>query len=349
MTLLQIILLPLSFLYQCITDVRNYIYDKKIRKSFRFNLPVINVGNLTVGGTGKTPHVEYLLRLCLNKNIKISTLSRGYGRKTKGFILADDTATAEKIGDEPLQFYHKFKDKIVVSVGEERTLAIPYLLYEKPDIQAIILDDAFQHRPVDPSFNILLTDYNRLFYKDFTFPAGRLRESRKGAKRADIVIVTKCNDSISVEEKTQITQHIHQYTKENLAVFFTNFKYDTPQNINNDKFDSQKNTILVSGIAQPKTFEEYAEKYFLIDKHFIFPDHHFYKDKDIELINDYLKKNPDSQILTTEKDFTKLSILQEKLNTTQKIFYLPIQVNFLFENEKKIFDELIIKSLEYKK
>ncbi|TAG01225.1 MAG: tetraacyldisaccharide 4'-kinase [Cytophagia bacterium] len=349
MTLLKILLLPFSFLYQCITDVRNYMYDKNYRKSFRFNLPVINVGNLTVGGTGKTPHVEYLLRLLLNKNIKIGTLSRGYGRKTKGFILADETATAEQIGDEPLQFYHQFKDKISVSVGEERALAIPYLLYEKPDIQVIILDDAFQHRPVNPSFNILLTDYHRLFYKDFTFPAGRLRESRKGAKRADVVIVTKCNDSISVEEKREITQHIHQYTKENLAVFFTNFRYDVPKNIDNDTLDTKQNVILISGIAQPKSFENYAQKNFIVQKHFIFPDHYFYTDNDIQKINQYIAENPTTQIITTEKDFTKLRVFQDKLNTEKKIFYLPIQVNFLFDDENNIFDALIEESIKYKK
>lgn len=338
MTLLKIILLPLSFLYQLITDARNYVYDKNYRKSFRFNLPVINVGNLRVGGTGKTPHVEYLIRLLLNKKYQIGTLSRGYGRKTKGFILADETATAEKIGDEPLQFYQKFKDKISVSVGEERALAIPYLLYEKPDIQVIILDDAFQHRPVNPSFNILLTEYNQLFYKDFTFPAGRLRESRKGAKRADVVIVTKCEDNISVEQKTQIVQHIHRYTKENLAVFFTNFRYNSPKNIDNDFFDKHKKTILISGIAQPKNFENYAQKNFIIDKHFVFPDHHFYSDKDLEQINAYIEKNKDVQVLTTEKDFTKLFMIK-------KIFYLPIEVNFLDEDEKKQFDEMVLKSM----
>ncbi len=336
--MLKILLLPLSFLYQSITDIRNYIYDKKYRKSFRFNLPVINVGNLTVGGTGKTPHVEYLLELLLNKNYQIGTLSRGYGRKTKGFILADDMATAEKIGDEPLQFYQKYKEKISVSVGEERALAIPYLLYEKPDIQLIILDDAFQHRPVNPSFNILLTDYKRLFYKDFPFPAGRLRESRRGAKRADVVIVTKCKDSISVEEKSEIIRHIHRYTKENLPIFFTNFLYNFPKNTDNDIFDTQKNTILISGIAQPKTFEEYAQKNFNIQKHFIFSDHHFYSKNDIEQFNSYIEKNPNTQILTTEKDFTKLYILK-------KIFYLPIQVNFLENDEKNEFDKMILESI----
>lgn len=342
MTLLKILLLPLSFLYEGITNVRNYMYDKNIRKSFRFNLPVINVGNLTVGGTGKTPHVEYLLELLLNKKCQIGTLSRGYGRKTKGFILADETATAEQIGDEPLQFYQKFKDKINVSVGEERALAIPYLLYEKPDIQVIILDDAFQHRPVNPSFNILLTDYHRLFYKDFTFPAGRLRESRSGAKRADVVIVTKCEDNIFVEQKTQITQHIHRYTKENLPIFFTNFTYSSPKNIDNDFFDNDKKTILISGIAQPKTFEQYAQSNFIVDKHFIFPDHHFYSAKDLEQINTYIEKNKNVQVLTTEKDFTKLFMIK-------KIFYLPIKVNFLFDDEKNIFDALIEESIKYKK
>ena len=205
----QALLYPFTLLYGTITDFRNHLYNMGQRPSIQFDTNVINVGNLTVGGTGKTPHVEYLIRL-LHSQYKVATLSRGYGRKTKGFILANDEATAESIGDEPLQFYKKFKNECVVSVGEERALAIPHILTEHPETQVVLLDDAYQHRAVTPSFNILLTDYNRLFYQDYPFPSGRLRERRKGAKRANAVIVTKCPDDLSSSAQQAIEQQIRK-------------------------------------------------------------------------------------------------------------------------------------------
>jgi tetraacyldisaccharide 4'-kinase len=196
MPVLRILLLPVAWLYEGITRLRNWLYDKGYKKSTSFPLPVISVGNLTVGGTGKTPHVEYLVRL-LKDQRQLVTLSRGYGRQTKGFLIADEQANAATIGDEPMQFYQKFGHQIKVAVGEKRVPAIEQILRLYPKTEIILLDDAFQHRAVRPCFSILLSDYHRPFYTDFVLPAGRLRESRKGAGRADAVIFSKCPQNLS--------------------------------------------------------------------------------------------------------------------------------------------------------
>jgi tetraacyldisaccharide 4'-kinase len=336
---LNMLLYPLTFLYTQITNFRNYCYDKKLRPSFRFNLPIINVGNLTVGGTGKTPHVEYLIQL-LNQKYELATLSRGYGRKTKGFRIANLEDTPQTIGDEPFQIYQKFANQIVVSVGEERILAVPHLLSEKENIQVIILDDAFQHRPIVPSFNILITDYKRLFFNDLPFPSGRLRESRRGAKRADIVIVSKCPSNIQEEEKQNVIKGIKKYSRFDTPIFFTTLNYYSPINYTGKIFDITKPTFLISGIAQPMILEEYAQQKFNITQHFIFPDHYSYKTTDIQNFEKLLHKNPQAQFLTTEKDYTKLSQTSLKEN----IFVLPITIDFL-EN-KEIFDDLIYKHIQ---
>lgn len=187
---LKIILAPFTLLYQSITSIRNKLYDSGKWHSATFNLPVINVGNLNVGGSGKTPHIEYIIAL-LRSQYKIATLSRGYGRKTKGFLIASESSSVTEIGDEPAQIKDKFPD-IIVSVGEDRLLAIPQLLRKYPDTDVILLDDAFQHRSVRPGLNILLTTFDKPFYEDHVLPLGRLRESPQGYKRADIIIVTKC-------------------------------------------------------------------------------------------------------------------------------------------------------------
>ena len=191
MILLRILLFPFSWLYYLITQIRNRLYDRGLKPSVKFELPVICVGNLTVGGTGKTPMIEHLIRLLQNR-FKVATLSRGYGRATKGIRIAGPSENASTIGDEPFQFYTKFGKRITVAVGEERALAIPTILQECSDTQIILLDDGFQHRKVSPGFSILLTDYHRPFYNDFLLPSGRLRESRWGAERADVIVVTKC-------------------------------------------------------------------------------------------------------------------------------------------------------------
>ncbi|OJJ19248.1 tetraacyldisaccharide 4'-kinase [marine bacterium AO1-C] len=346
----QALLYPFTLLYGSITDFRNHLYNIGHRPSVKFDTNVINVGNLTVGGTGKTPHVEYLIRL-LNAHFQVATLSRGYGRKTKGFILANEQATAETIGDEPLQFYKKYKDKCLVSVGEERALAIPYILTEHPEVQVILLDDAYQHRAVTPSFNILLTDYHRLFYEDHPFPSGRLRERRRGAKRAQVVIVTKCPDDLSDTAQKGIEQKIRAYCDTNVEVFFTGIRYQDLQPV----FDAgdfspialseaSKSTkvTLVSGIAQPHLLEKFVAEKFSLINHVRFRDHKNYTLEDIQRVkNEFMSVNDNESILlTTEKDFVKLgNAAFAELFKEIPFYYLPIEVYFL--NRQAAFDQLI--------
>ncbi|GAB3814105.1 hypothetical protein GCM10028895_06880 [Pontibacter rugosus] len=212
----QILLRPFAALYEGITRLRNYLYDQRIMQSRSFELPVIAVGNLTVGGTGKTPHVEYLLRLL--QQYKVATLSRGYKRQSKGFILADAQATPSLIGDEPYQYFADFKD-VKVAVCEKRVKGIEELRTKVPDLQVVVLDDAMQHRPVQPSLNMLITDINRPFYKDLVLPAGRLRESRSGANRADIIVVSKCAPGMDEQAMAQVKHQVYKYTAADVPVF----------------------------------------------------------------------------------------------------------------------------------
>jgi tetraacyldisaccharide 4'-kinase len=344
MSFTQILLYPFTLLYGLITDFRNHLYNIGQRPAIKFDTNVINVGNLTVGGTGKTPHVEYLIRL-LGTQHQVATLSRGYGRSTKGFILADHQATATTIGDEPMQFYKKYGTQAIVSVGEERALAIPYILTEHPETQIILLDDAYQHRAVTPSFNILLTDYQRLFYQDHPFPAGRLRERRKGAQRADVVIVTKCPDDLSAAKQEEITQNIKKYTAPEVAIFFTGIRYQTPQPVFASPAlgnQSQQKVVLVSGIAQGDLLEAYVKQYFDLATHIRFRDHKNYTKADAERVKKALESvnGNDTILLTTEKDFVKLGASEfETILGDLPFYYIPIEVYFL--NHQSRFDQLI--------
>lgn len=340
--------MPFSFLYGLVTDIRNFLYEKGFWKEFTFNLPIINVGNLTVGGTGKTPHVEYLIRLLMNKYV-LTTLSRGYGRKTKGFVLADSTANAQSIGDEPFQLYKKFKGEISVAVGEHRVEAITKVLTQKPDNKVIILDDAFQHRAIKPSLNLLLMDYSRPICRDFTFPAGRLRERRHGAKRAEIVVITKCPEVLSVEEQNESKRNLQPYLKQNTSVFFTKIIYGKPQNCRSGKKSIELNkVILLSGIANPKPFEEYAKIHLEVVNHFIFNDHHDFSEKDlIEIVNK--NKFDGTVILMTEKDMVKFIQYQNhELLKGIELYYLPIEIGFLTKEMQKEFNKLILSHVKVK-
>ena len=342
--MIKYLLLPFSWLYGFITDVRNYLYDKGLWKSKSFDIPIINVGNITVGGTGKSPQVEYLIRL-LKDNHKIVTLSRGYGRKTKGFRWASDKENAETIGDEPMQFYQKFGKEISVAVGEKRVEAIEQILSQRPDTQVIILDDAFQHRAVKPNLNILLMDYNRPIDEDYPFPAGRLRERRHGAKRADMLVITKCPDNLKIEEQSGLKNRLKPYLKKNVPVLFTKILYGEPINCRSGLMDfevSQK-ILLVSGIAKPELFEAYCQKNFNVFNHLIYKDHYQYNETDLTSI--YIQKQQamtDLCVLMTEKDMVKFKpLLNHELLKDIPLFYLPIEVGFLNENDELIFDKLI--------
>ena len=340
----KFILYPFSFLYGLIIGLRNWLYERKIFKYTQFDIPVISVGNLTVGGTGKTPMVEYLIDLLSNK-YKIGTLSRGYGRKTCGFQLGGPQETAYTLGDEPFQLYQKYGEKIVVSVGEERILAVPRLLYNHPEVQVILLDDAFQHRAIKPSFQILLNDYNRPFYKDSPMPAGRLREFSSGAKRADVVVVTKCPQDLSTEDKKKISEKIKKLAGHYKKVFFTSLQYEKPVSVNLDLLPEFEKVVLITGIASVAPLLRHVEKNYEVVKHFKFPDHHFYKQKDIDRIINYIDKQGDQvALLTTEKDAVKLQSYFKNIQIP--LYMLAIKINFL-DNEKA-FHELVFDAAEYK-
>jgi tetraacyldisaccharide 4'-kinase len=347
------LLLPFSLLYGLITDLRNFLYNKGVLKTIRFEVFTINVGNLAIGGTGKTPHVEYLIRL-LRPQYQIATLSRGYGRRSKGFVLADDTATADTIGDEPMQYYQVFGKEVTVTVGEERALAIPRIRYEKPRTQVILLDDAFQHRSVQPHLNLLLTDYHRLFTRDFPFPAGRLRERRHGARRADAVIVSKCPSDLSIAERKQTEEDIRKYTSEDTPIFFSGIRYGQPLPYSTHQPPQiTPELILVSGIANPAPFEQYAKANFKVLTHFHFRDHHIYTRKDVSQIvqaaypsaGDRANVKRTVRVLTTQKDFVKLTSLPlATLAPDLPFFYLPMEI-YLMGDEGMKFDELILQSV----
>lgn len=347
---MKFLLFPFSFIYFLITSFRNYLYDNKIGiyKPQEFDVYSVAVGNLTVGGTGKTPVIEYLIRL-LYKKYKVATLSRGYGRKTKGVIITDKDANAEQIGDEPMQFHHKFYPEIHVVVGEERSLAIPRLLYTHPETQVVLLDDAYQHRKVKPKLNILLTDYHRLFFKDYLLPVGRLRESRSGAARADVIVVTKCPQEIGYK-KEYIKKKLQAYVNtKKVPVFFTGIKYGLPIDIFDPDliFDFSSDVILVSGIAQSAPLEKYVNENFKMATHLKFSDHHNYSHTDFSnIFNKYrtLKSNRKC-ILTTEKDIMKWMQSDMKRHLANiPVFYLPIEIYFL-ENESQ-FQSFVMKGLK---
>lgn len=333
MNLLRKILFPFAILYGFITSIRNFLYDKGILKSYSFGVPVIVVGNLSVGGTGKTPQIEYLIRL-LSPKYKVATLSRGYKRQSKGFILANSNSNAEILGDEPFQFYTKFKN-IQVAVDADRKNGIERLLSqtEKPDI--FLLDDAFQHRKVKAGLYILLTSYGDLFSDDFMLPTGNLRESCSGAKRANVIIVTKCPATLSLDEKAKIKRLLLNDKVEDQQLYFSYIDYDEfiYSEDKSIKVTEIKNVdkLLLAGIAKPNPFFAYLQKE--NDEKLIFQDHHHFTEKDI---NEIKYKSQNKIIITTEKDFVRLkgSIPEEKL------FYLPIRSSFLSESEN--FDKTIL-------
>lgn len=342
---MQLLLLPFSWLYGLITDGRNYLYNREFWKTSTFDKPVINVGNLTVGGTGKSPHVEYLIRLLKDK-YNVATLSRGYGRKTKGFIQANTNANAQTIGDEPLQFYQKFGNDITVNVGENRVEALRKIFAQNPKTDVVILDDAFQHRPVKPSLNLLLIDYSRPIDRDYPFPAGHLRERRHGAKRADAVIITKCPD-LSIKVRKQLILRLNSYLKVNTPIFFTKILYGKPQNCRSDGENIVlKKVLLLSGIANPKPFEEYSRATFEVIEHLIYKDHHDFSEKDLEEISAKIQ-DKSTTILMTEKDMVKFKpLLNHSLLANISLYYLPIEIGFLEEIMKKDFDDLIFSQFE---
>ncbi len=338
----RVLLLPFALIYGWIVSLRNWMYDKKYLHSVHFNVPLICVGNLSMGGTGKSPMVEHLLSI-LTESYKIGTLSRGYKRKTKGYALADHLTTALEIGDEPMQFHIKFPNA-AVAVGERRIEAIPQLIQDVPKIQAIILDDAFQHREIEADFNILLTEYNNLYCDDFFIPTGDLRDDRKSAKRADIIIVTKCPADLSIAERDEIVERINP--EQHQSLFFTTIKYETPYHIYNPAdqwiLTLRDEVLLVCGIANPLPLKNYIHENTDTYYQLSYSDHHIFSIEDLHEIREKFDqiKSKSKLILTTEKDAVRLVKYTEELNNIP-LYVLPIKPKFLFDSERN-FNELVL-------
>ena len=332
----RFVLFPLSVLYGFIIWLRNKFYDKNFFRSVSFNFPIICVGNLSVGGTGKTPMVEYLVRL-LKDEYKVATMSRGYKRKTKGFAIANESTTALDIGDEPMQFYKKFND-ITVSVAEERLVSIPQLLHDKPGTRVIILDDAFQHRQVKAGLNILLTEYRDLFTRDFILPAGNLRDMKSSYKRAEIIIVTKCKSHLTEEEKNKIIGEINPLSHQ--KIFFTKIEYGSPYHLFNkqEKFLSpETNILLVCGIANPKPIKDILNTYAATYDMMRFRDHHIFNMDDLKDIKNQFEQidTQNKIILTTEKDGVRLVKFENELKDLP-VYVFPIRHKILFGEEAQL-------------
>ncbi len=308
-------------------SIRNFLYDKGVFKSYSFNIPIIVVGNLSVGGTGKTPQTEYLIRL-LSKEFKVAVLSRGYRRKTKGYILANSSSTADTIGDEPFQIFQKFP-QIDLAVDSDRRNGIENLIKQnKPDV--IILDDAFQHRRVKAGFYILLTAFDDLYYNDLVLPAGNLRESKKGAERADVIIVTKCPNNLSDIAQNNIKKKIGI----NRPIYFSKIGYADSVIGREGEISTieikKTEKLLLAGIAKPKPFFEYLQTG--KDVEMKFKDHHHFTDEEIERIQTLANNKI---IVTTEKDYVRLK--DKQIN---KLYYLPMESKFVLKGDD--FDNQIL-------
>ena len=342
----RILLFPFACLYGLVIRLRHLLFNLGIIKSESFPIPIIGVGNLSLGGTGKTPFVEYLVRLLIEEN-SIATLSRGYGRKTKGFLLADAESSYEDIGDEPMQYFHKFGNKIIVAVDEDRRNGIRQLLKAEKKRDLILLDDSFQHRYVKPGLSILLTDYHKLYTDDYLLPSGTLRDTVSAAKRADIIIVTKTDKILSPFIRRDIVEKLR--VKSNQQLFFSYISYGKFIPFPGvKKYDEEKKPgliILFSGIANPAPLVEHIR---LLSREMLtlrFPDHHEYNEKDLlkiksEFDDAFIKRKI---ILTTEKDAMRLiNSPYFRLLENLPLYYIPIRVkiqkedSLMFKNQ--IFD-----------
>lgn len=333
----KLILLPCSKVYGAVTYVRNKLFDYKILQEKEFDVPIISVGNIAVGGTGKTPLVEYIVDY-FSRTMKVAILSRGYRRDTKGFIIAGKTSMPRDIGDESYQIYHKFHGKVIVAVCEDRVKGISELLRLEPGIELIVLDDAFQHRYVKPTISIVVSEYHRPIYADHMLPYGRLREPRRGINRADVLVVGKCPPNMKPYDFRQVINDygLQPYQK----LFFSHFDYQPIQPVFNDSVSTvpyidwlnQGDTILaIAGIGNPRPFVKYIKSFQAKVKVDIFPDHHQYTKKDIEYILQRYRQLKGKQriIITTEKDAVRLAANPYFPHELKPYtFFLPIKVKF---------------------
>ena len=345
----RILLLPISLLYGLGVVIRNALYDLKIFRSTSFGLPVICIGNLSVGGTGKSPMAEFLVGKLKNE-FRLAILSRGYKRKTRGYALANDRSTALEIGDEPMQFHLKFPD-VPVAVGEERLVAIPQLLHDRPGTEVIILDDAFQHRAIKAGLNILLTEYGNLFSHDFFLPTGDLRDQKSSYKRADIIIITKCDPALSAEEQEKLKMDIRALPHQ--QVFFTSIQYGELYHIINRApahLYTGREVLLVSGIANPRQLKGHLEDCCHGYQMIHYSDHHIYTIDDLRDIKRRFGKMeaPDKIILTTEKDAMRLLKFNREIEELP-LYIIPIRHHFLFGDEERFLHSIRNFIGEFKK
>ncbi len=335
----KIILYPFSLLYALVTEVRNLLFDLGWIRSTRFDVPIISVGNISVGGTGKTPHTEYIVELLLQNNYRVAVLSRGYKRKTKGFVLATENSSPSEIGDEPRQMKTRFPEAIV-AVDADRCNGIKRLLQMPLAPQVVVLDDAFQHRYVQASLNILIDNSMKPMSKDCVFPAGRLRERQKNRKRADLIIVSKCDPNLDQKQRTTIMQQLLSTQKQ--EVFFTSYSYQNLQSIDSthpslDKDNlKEKHLFLLTGIASPQAIYDYLKTYTPTVHLFAFPDHHSFSQKDyLKILKAWQKIATSHKILvTTSKDAARI---QADVFFPQELkkhgYILPLKLSFLEQEE----------------
>lgn len=334
---------PFAVLFDATTRVRNWLFDRGLKSSYKHSKPTVGVGNLRVGGTGKTPMIEYLIRMFSDKSLV--TLSRGYGRKTKGFLLADAQFSAEQIGDEPAQINAKFP-KVNVAVSESRAEGLKQIDAKIPNHDLVLLDDVFQHRAVKPGLMIMLTTFSKPFFEDYVMPMGRLREARNGYKRADIIVVTKCPESLTVSDRNQYLTSIKPEIDQ--KIFFASEEYDDVVKISdssnfNWSFEHQK-IVLISGIASSDSLKKYLSQKGAIVHHFDFGDHHNYGEQELSQIIQFLQseKGENSITITTEKDLQRLRLLRnfEKF-AALSTYVLPMKMKILFD-EEQTFQHLVL-------
>jgi tetraacyldisaccharide 4'-kinase len=340
MKYLRWLLFPFSLIYGLVIIIRNWCYDAGIFKSREFDIPVISVGNLEVGGAGKSPMTEYLIGLFKDR-YKLSTLSRGYGRETKGFLIADESSTAAQIGDEPAQFKQKFPD-VTVAVCEKRVEGISRLI---PDHELIILDDAYQHRAVKPGFSILLFDFSKITGSQLLLPTGYLREPFSGRWRADIIVITKCPEKLTRDHQQIIAEKVAPLPYQTL--FFNTISYKSLQSINNygqtEVIDSDTIAFVITGIANPKPLLDHVEKLTTQIVHHNYPDHHRFSLKNItKLAAEFAACNSQKKIIiTTEKDAQRLGerAIKQIINELP-VYVIPIGIEF-FNNDGPLFDQIV--------
>lgn len=341
--LIKLLLAPFSLLYGIGISIRNFLYRNGLLKGIVFSVPLISVGNLSIGGTGKTPHIEYLIRL-LKDYIEVATLSRGYQRKTKGYLEIKPNFNAEQSGDEPLQFARKFQD-ILVSVGEDRSYAIPKIMQNHPETEVVLLDDAFQHLSVKPGLNVLLTEYGKPFTRDYLLPSGRLREWRSSYERADVIVVSKCPHEMTEAEKEKMTSEINPFPHQ--KIFFSKYDYGYPYYIFNwsqrFQIDPDWDVLVICAIANTDYLLNNLKPLVNSVKVLAFEDHHYFKAYDIGRLKETFDKIKSDKkvIVTTEKDAMRLELHRQFLIENQlPIMVLPVEVSFLFDEGGK-FDDVV--------